>query len=87
MLYSILQAGTPMFATPRESGDMFQGLCIICVENEKSAAFLACGHLCMCFDCANDYKIRTQTELDQNMRYRLCPICRTPIEGVVRIFY
>jgi Zinc finger, C3HC4 type (RING finger) len=49
--------------------------CITCLEHRKSICFVPCGHQVMCDSC-------TQTLLDN---YKvLCPICRDPVESVVR---
>lgn len=47
-------------------------LCTICYLQEKEIAFLPCGHVCCCVDCA---------VLCDN-----CYICRKPIDSTKRIF-
>ncbi|XP_071144058.1 uncharacterized protein [Mytilus edulis] len=49
-----------------------QRLCKICLELEASIAFLPCGHLVCCSDCAP--------------AMRKCPICRTYVKGTVKTF-
>ncbi|VDI35380.1 baculoviral IAP repeat-containing protein 7/8, partial [Mytilus galloprovincialis] len=46
-----------------------QRLCKICLELEASIAFLPCGHLVCCSDCAP--------------AMRKCPICRTYVKGTI----
>jgi hypothetical protein len=42
-------------------------VCIICLEVQRSIAFVPCGHLCTCLKCSASLK--------------QCPICRAPTEG------
>ena len=46
--------------------------CVICLEKEAAVAFIPCGHRCTCEGCAPSL--------------RCCPMCRTPIREVNRIF-
>jgi len=50
--------------------------CCICLDREKSHAFLPCGHRCACMDCAAIFVAGSS----------LCPICRKRVEGSVQIF-
>mmetsp|Transcript_1970 Transcript_1970/g.6206 ORF Transcript_1970/g.6206 Transcript_1970/m.6206 type:complete len:449 (-) Transcript_1970:45-1391(-) len=50
--------------------------CSVCWEAPKEALLYRCGHICLCVDCANDLK-------NANLP---CPICRAPIEDVVKVF-
>jgi len=50
--------------------------CCVCLDRGKSHAFLPCGHLCTCMDCADYLAARNQA----------CPVCRRPIEQAVQIF-
>ncbi|KAJ1915329.1 hypothetical protein H4219_004382 [Mycoemilia scoparia] len=59
-----------------ESTENGSDTCRICWENGSNCAFLNCGHMCTCHDCAERLK------LDKNE----CPICREPIARIVRIF-
>lgn len=47
-------------------------LCIICLEKRYDAAFVPCGHMCCCTDCAR--------------KVSLCPLCRHQIERVLRTY-
>jgi Zinc finger, C3HC4 type (RING finger) len=46
--------------------------CVICLENEAIMAIVPCGHTAFCNGCI--------TKCTQ------CPICRAPIQGVLRIY-
>ena len=52
--------------------------CIICMENPKNATLIHgdTGHCCSCWACAQVLKQRGDP----------CPICRAPIEHVIRQF-
>ncbi|KAI9714712.1 MAG: hypothetical protein M1820_000001 [Bogoriella megaspora] len=47
--------------------------CKICWEEEANAAFLHCGHVAACMDCAG--------------RMENCPVCRGRVNGVVRLWF
>lgn len=47
-------------------------LCIICVEEEKAAVFIPCGHLVACPKCSTAFSH--------------CPMCRTPVSNVIRTY-
>jgi len=46
--------------------------CVICQENEKSVAFVPCGHFCICEKCS--------------MGIVICPICRSKCSGKYKIY-
>ncbi|TNJ26796.1 Ankyrin repeat protein 2 [Giardia muris] len=48
--------------------------CVICLMNPKDTLLQPCGHLCACSNCAE--RIMNQT----------CPLCRTPIESVIKAY-
>lgn len=48
--------------------------CRICRDAAIDSVLLPCSHSCMCMPCA------------QPMQSQECPICRTPIESVMKIF-
>ncbi|KAH9508098.1 hypothetical protein Btru_052846 [Bulinus truncatus] len=47
-------------------------MCKICMEKEVAVVFLPCGHLVCCVNCA-------AAEVK-------CPVCRSPVKGIVRAF-
>lgn len=49
--------------------------CMVCMESRKSACCIPCGHISMCYACANEVQSKTG----------VCPICRSPISFVMRI--
>lgn len=53
-----------------------QDTCCVCMNARKDAVLTPCGHKAMCFPCGETLKSRC----------RQCPLCRTEIAGVVRVF-
>ena len=49
-----------------------QRLCKICLEVESTIAFLPCGDVVCCVDCAP--------------AMRKCPVCRTHVKGTVKTY-
>ncbi|XP_023643900.1 E3 ubiquitin-protein ligase SPL1 isoform X2 [Capsella rubella] len=47
-------------------------LCVICLDRKYNAAFVQCGHMCCCVRCSSQLST--------------CPLCREPIEQVLRIY-
>ena len=58
-------------------------LCSICIENPKDTLFQPCYHLSVCQDCANAI---VEKGGGLNSPNSLCPMCRTPITGLVQVF-
>ena len=54
----------------------FRNLSSVCFDRPADAVLYRCGHQCACLQCA--YYMRHE---------RLgCPLCRAPIEDVVRVY-
>ncbi|KAL5198123.1 hypothetical protein ABZP36_001635 [Zizania latifolia] len=51
-----------------------RGSCCICRQMQVDSLLYRCGHMCACFNCADQLKSSG----------RSCPICQSPIEDVVR---
>jgi len=49
--------------------------CVVCYERAKDTLIQPCNHICCCSQCA--------AKLSPN----ICPVCRSPIEGKVKIFF
>ncbi|CAG7830346.1 unnamed protein product, partial [Allacma fusca] len=52
--------------------------CLACCERPVDSVFYSCGHMCMCFQCANAY-LETKEKGH-------CPICRAVISDVIRTY-
>ena len=50
--------------------------CVVCMSKPADHLVLPCGHQCGCESCLNEILKRSGG----------CPICRKPIEGVIRVF-
>ena len=51
-------------------------MCLLCDEHPADAVLYRCGHRCSCLRCAHYMRHERQP----------CPLCRAPIEDVVRVF-
>ena len=78
-LYSLpdlkaLQSPTSSFTSQQSSYSMSldDKLCVVCLDSRKQYAIVPCGHLCVCYDCA------------QQLEH--CPICRIKKIGTLRIY-
>jgi hypothetical protein len=61
--------------TAKKSQSNYRGnekKCIGCYENGTNSTNSACGHVCMCYNCL--------------IKCDRCPICRCPINNVVKLF-
>ena len=67
--------------------------CVVCLEGEKRNMFLPCCHVCVCDTCAK-FIMRDAGGASGGgggggsgggNRERLCPMCRTPVTGVMRV--
>lgn len=45
--------------------------CCICLSDPSEMVIVACGHLCMCKECSDEYKTKT------------CPLCRSNITAII----
>uniref|UniRef100_A0A1I7SQZ6 Protein neuralized n=1 Tax=Bursaphelenchus xylophilus TaxID=6326 RepID=A0A1I7SQZ6_BURXY len=50
--------------------------CVVCMSDRVNAVLYRCGHLCMCFSCAQETMKTT----------RNCPLCRQMIYDVIRCY-
>eukprot|EP00435_Cladocopium_sp_Y103_P044053 s2087_g12.t1 len=53
-----------------------QDMCCVCASERKDAALVPCGHKAMCYRCSCQVQSRGLA----------CPLCRTPISRVLRVF-
>ena len=51
-------------------------LCVVCMEADKNAIFLPCGHISCCMACAQSVKNSTKK----------CPVCRGTIQSINKVF-
>lgn len=57
--------------------DNMQQLCAICMERRKNVVFYKCGHKVCCDICSD--QLRRKSYFLAN-----CPMCREPIEDIIR---
>ena len=51
------------------------GLCVICLTNEKTTVVIPCRHLCLCKECAEELRQKGPK----------CPVCRGPLNQLVSV--
>jgi ankyrin repeat protein len=54
-------------------------ICVICLDAKRDTVIKACGHLVMCYECANSLK------QDEDDHTKVCPICRKAFTTTLRI--
>ena len=59
-------------------------LCSVCLTNPRDQCVLPCSHVCLCGNCAETIMSGT---LDDTFSRPKCPICRVPIERVMRLYF
>lgn len=69
---------SPSYMTQVEKN--YDQRCAICLENAPSKMNVSCGHLCMCFFCADEL-------MKQNPERHKCPICNQKIEKLVIVYH
>lgn len=75
---NILEVPRPVSALSNVSGaTTSEKTCVICITDPPLIAALPCGHLVLCMDCHKRGALR---EGDP------CPLCRTAMAGIVRIW-
>ena len=52
-------------------------LCCICLNQNVNSVLIPCGHLTLCYGCA---------ELQSKSRQNRCPICRTDVKSFIKTY-
>ncbi len=68
------EKGVPITITPPPLPEQ---VCCICLAEKADTACVPCGHLCACGAC-----LKTLSSAEDSR----CPMCRTPVTGVLRIY-
>ena len=76
-----LQAATPARVVPSTAGPSSQSaddgtLCVVCIDSERTHAFVPCGHNVCCGDCCTEIMAGTKE----------CPVCRATCLMAVHIY-
>lgn len=66
-----------------ESGKEAGNVCVICLDAPKTVLVTPCNHVCFCEDCAELFDPKTQADGEEQ---QFCPICRTQIQGTLKIY-
>lgn len=67
-------------------------ICVVCNEDEAEHVFVPCGHRSVCFKCLSDATNAKQFQLGTYISGKafhegcLCPICRTIVREVVKVY-
>jgi hypothetical protein len=51
--------------------------CSVCLSAQKNAAFIPCGHACVCLQCGNEIA---------SQRNATCPVCCISVTGCMQVF-
>ena len=77
----ILKEMPPPLDQPSEatvpSGSTNGGICLYCLSEAATCAFVPCGHLVACLVCEEEVRSRQISQ---------CPLCRQQVEGFYRIY-
>ena len=65
--------------------DSTSGVCCVCQHSGASFVVLPCMHLCLCSECQGSFRRPSSQESPPGVP-KQCPVCRTRIEGVKKIF-
>lgn len=60
--------------------------CRICWENPIECVLYSCGHMCLCWKCANNLKNQINVNKSGTTEKPRCPICRIEIIDIIRFF-
>jgi hypothetical protein len=60
--------------------DSYESRCAICIGNVPSKMNVSCGHLCLCFLCADEL-------MSQPPNQHKCPICQQKIDKLVIVYH
>ncbi len=67
-------------------------ICVVCDKNEVEHVFVPCGHRSVCFECLADATSAKKFQLGTYIYGKafhegcLCPICRTVVREVVKVY-
>lgn len=56
------------------------GRCTVCLTESADTVLYRCGHLCVCYTCG------LQLREGATVQIRKCPVCRAPIDDIVRVY-
>lgn len=67
--------GLEQAASGKAGDDSEERLCVICLSARRDTTVLPCRHLCLCHECAQEWRRQSSR----------CPICRMKVESLLRI--
>ena len=75
----------PVEHEPTQPQDMEDTSCIICMERERNALLVPCGHFKFCLNCANRL-VNGDAIHEEGPQEARCPICNDWINMVQRVY-
>jgi hypothetical protein len=73
--FSLSEALQEKLLLQKAKADEVNNSCVICLENQRNAVFLPCGHLCVCISCTTSISL---TE---------CPLCRKRVDRFHQVYF
>ncbi|GAB6023760.1 E3 ubiquitin-protein ligase neurl1b [Chamberlinius hualienensis] len=64
--------------SPRSTPELADPECMICCERPINSVLYSCGHMCMCYECAEAHLKKPGGNW--------CPICRAKVHDVIRTY-
>jgi len=55
-----------------------KAICSICFDSDANAAVVPCGHSTFCYECISSHHVNNQN--------KVCPICRTEIVMIIKLY-
>ena len=71
-----LTAFRPSRSTPTTIPTPPRSMCILCLDSAADCVLYRCGHRCACLRCAHYLRHEKMG----------CPLCRAPIDDVIRVY-
>lgn len=62
-------------------------VCAICITNKPITIVNPCNHICLCVECARNLAIDSNTKQVKNRGQVECPICKTSIKKISRVYH
>lgn len=66
-------------------GKLESAVCVICISETPTHAFVPCGHVCLCEEHAAQYQEKERMEGEEGGGL-VCPVCRVPSRCVIRLY-
>ncbi len=78
-------AGDDTSTSPRLIPEDSSTACLVCMDKPKSHAFVPCGHLSICGDCASKFPQSHSRQSRPSNRF-ICPVCRNMCHLIMKVY-